>query len=260
MKSAKSIDFSRTVGDYALHRVGYPQLLFERLQRFDVGVHQQKFLDLGTGTGALARGFAQRGCDVTGIDLSEELLAAARELDDKTNVTIDYHVAKAERTGLADHRFDVVSAGQSWHWFKRNKAAREARRVLVPGGRLVIVHFDWLPLPDTVAEATEELILEYNHRWALPRSTGLYPQWLTDVRAAAFTDVETFSFDVDVPYSPKAWRGRVRASSGVGASMSRGRVARFDEKLRLLLLDRFDDDPLIVPHRVWAVVCRSPTG
>ncbi|MBW2523853.1 MAG: methyltransferase domain-containing protein [Deltaproteobacteria bacterium] len=257
MKAAKSIDFARTVGDYAEHRAAYPRELYQRLERFEVGVHQQKVLDLGTGTGALARGFAQRGCEVVGVDTSEELLVAARDLDRRAKVAVDYHVAKAERTRMPSGQFDVVSAGQSWHWFKRGKAAREARRLLVPSGRLVIVHFDWLPLPDTVAEATEELILRYNHRWALARSTGLYPQWLTDVRVAGFGEVETFSFDVDVPYSHRGWRGRVRASSGVGASMSRGRVVRFDEKLRLLLLDRFPDDPLVVSHRVWAVICRS---
>lgn len=221
MKTAKSIDFSRTVGDYAKYRVSYPKELFDRLQRFDVGVHEQRVLNLGTGTGALGRGFAKRGCQVVGLDISEELIEAAREIDGRAKVTIEYRLAKAESTGLPAHEFDVVSAGQCWHWFKRGKVAREVRRVLVPAGRLVIAHFHWLPLPETVAEATEQLILEYNHRWALARSAGVYPKWLTDVCSAGFTDAETFSFDVEVPYSHQGWRGRVRASSGVGASMSR---------------------------------------
>lgn len=260
MKASKSVDFARAADDCAKHGGEYPRELFERLRRLDVGVHQQRILDLGTGTGTLARGFAQQGCEVTGIDRSEELLAVARTLDEQAGVQVDYQVAKAERTGLATHHFEVCCAGQSFHWFKRGKVAREARRLLVPGGRMCIVHFDWLPLPGNVAEATEQLILGYNHRWALAGSTGLYPPWLTDLRAAGFGEVETFSFDVDVPFSHKAWRGRVRASSGVGPSMSRGKVVRFDEKLRLLLLARFPKEPLFVPHRLWAIVCRSPAG
>jgi SAM-dependent methyltransferase len=258
VRSTRSIDFGRAAGDYARHRVGYPAKLFERLQDYEIGVHQQKVLDLGTGTGWLARAFARRGCEVTGVDVSEELIEEARQLDKEAKVSVTYLVARAERSGLPTDHFDVVAAGQCWHWFKRQKVAREARRMLVRGGRLAIVHFDWLPLPGTVVEATEDLILKYNRRWTLAGSTGLYPGWLTDARVAGFTDVETFSFDVSVPYSHQGWRGRVRASSGVGASMPRGKVARFDEKLRSMLVDRYPDEPLDVPHRCWAMIARRP--
>lgn len=254
----KSVDFGRAAGDFAQHRVGYPVELFERLQQIDIGVHQQRILDLGTGTGALARGLARRGCLVTGVDPSEALIDQARALDREAKVSVEYLVAKAERTGLPSQHFDVVAAGQCWHWFKRAKVAREARRMLQRLGRLLIVHFDWLPLPGTVVEATEELILRYNRRWTLAGSTGLYPDWLTDVRVAGFGDVSTLSFDVDVPYSHRGWRGRVRASSGVGASMPKGKVVRFDEKLRSMLVDRFPSEPLEIPHRCWAVICRRP--
>ena len=43
-----------------------------------------------------------------------------------------------------------------------NSAALEARRLLAPSGRLVIAHFDWLPLPGNVVEATEALIKAHN--------------------------------------------------------------------------------------------------
>jgi SAM-dependent methyltransferase len=254
----KSVDFGRAAEDYARHRAGFPSELFDRLQRFEIGVHQQRVVELGTGTGALARDFAKRGCDVTGVDPSVELVEQARKLDADAKVRIHYVMAEAESTHLPSGSYDVVAASQSWHWFKRNKAAREARRLLVPGGAMVIASFDWLPMPETVVAWTEELILRYNHRWALGGSTGVFPEWLTDVRGAGFVELESFSFDIDLPFSHAAWRGRVRASSGVGASMSRANVIRFDEKLRLLLADRFPREPLLVPHRVWAVVARAP--
>jgi 2-polyprenyl-3-methyl-5-hydroxy-6-metoxy-1,4-benzoquinol methylase len=43
------------------------------------------------------------------------MLQAARALDAVTGVEIDYRVARAEDTGLADAAFDVVAAGQCWH-------------------------------------------------------------------------------------------------------------------------------------------------
>ena len=69
-----------------------------------------------------------------------------------------YVTARAEQTDLPDASFDVVTAGQCWHWFDRPKAAQEVRRLLVSKGWLVIAHFDWIPLPGNVVEATEKLI------------------------------------------------------------------------------------------------------
>jgi SAM-dependent methyltransferase len=93
------------------------------------------------------------------------------------------------------------SLGQCWHWFDRPKAAREVRGLLVPNGWLVIAHFDWIPLPGNVVEATEQLIEQHNPEWTMSGGRGLYSRWLSDVAIAGFYDIETFSFDIFVPYS-----------------------------------------------------------
>ncbi|HET6521137.1 MAG TPA: class I SAM-dependent methyltransferase, partial [Geminicoccaceae bacterium] len=148
------IDFGRTAADYGRHRAGFPEGFFDRLfARGDLAAGRG-VLDLGTGTGTVARGLARRGCEVTGLDPSEPLLAEARRLDRAAGVSVRYVTGRAEDTGLPDAAFDAVTAGQCWHWFDRPRAAAEARRLLVPGGRLVIAHFDWLPLPGNVAAAT----------------------------------------------------------------------------------------------------------
>lgn len=252
------MDFGKTARDYAKHRAGFPDAFFEHLSTFEIGEVGHRVLDLGTGTGTLARGFGRRGCEVTALDLSPELLEEAKRLDREAGVSVKYVVARAEETGLTDEAFGVVSAGQCWHWFDREKAALEASRLLVPGGRLVIAHFDWLPLPGNVVEATERLIEHHNPAWTMGGGTGLHPAWLSDVAVAGFVDVETFSFDVLVPYTHEAWRGRIRASAGVAASLGPAQVQSFDEDLERLLQDRYPEDPLQIPHRVFAVVCRKP--
>ena len=51
--------------------------------------------------------------------------------------------------------------------FRSGAAAAEAYRVIRPGGRLVIAHFDWIAVPGNVVEATEQLIIKHHPKWAL---------------------------------------------------------------------------------------------
>jgi SAM-dependent methyltransferase len=251
-------EFGNTAADYSRHRAGFPPSIFDRLAAFGVGLAGQRLIDLGTGTGAFARGFARRGCTVVGIDPETRLLDQARRLDAEEGLSIEYRIGRAEETGLEDDAADVVSAGQCWHWFDRFAAAREVARILRPEGRLVIAHFDWIPLPDTVVEATEDLIAAHNPRWKFAKGTGLYPRWLRDLGKASFRDIETFSYDVPVDYSPEDWRGRIRASAGVGATLGPEQVAAFDRALAEVMARRFPAAVHTIPHRVFAVIARAP--
>jgi len=253
------IDFGRTASDDALHRAGFPERFFERLAVLGIGRLGQVVIDVGAGTGTVARGLARRGCTVIGVDPSGALLAQARALAVAEGLRVDFREGRAEALPVEDAAVDVVAAGQCWHWFDRTRAAAEARRVLRPGGRVVIAHFDWLPLPGSAVEATEALVLAYNPAWAFAGGTGLHPAWLADLSGAGFVDLETASFDVAVTYSHEAWRGRIRASAGVAASLPADDVARFDAEHASLLAARFPD-PVEAPHRVWWVTGRRDGG
>ena len=251
-------NFGEAAADYGTFRAGFPDSLFERLSEFGIGSSGQRVVDLGTGTGTLARGFAIRGCDVVGIDPDKRMLSQARELDVERNVTIRYIEATAESTGLEESSIDVVAAGQCWHWFDRPKATQETLRILKRNGKLVIAHFDWLPLVGNMVEATERLIEEHNPKWNFGGRRGMYPEWLPGLSEAGLEDLETFSYDIDVPYTPEAWRGRIRASAGVAALSPEG-VQSFVESLAELLSKRYPSEVLEVPHRVFAVVAAPPS-
>lgn len=253
-----NVNFGKTASDYASYRASYPEALFHRLRSYNIGLPGQNILDLGTGTGYLARPLARQKANVTGLDPSAELLAAARQLDQKQNINILYIQGKAEQLPFADESFQIVTAGQCWHWFQRNKTAHEVYRVLEPGGKAAIVHFDWLPVKGNIVHVTEQLILKVNPEWNYGGGTGIYPRWFSDLSEAGFVDIESFSFDVNVSYSHESWRGRIRASAGIGASLPPKKIVAFDSELQTILAASFPE-PLLIPHRAFAVIGTKKT-
>jgi SAM-dependent methyltransferase len=252
------VEFGSAATDYSTYSVGFPTSLLGRLQSFGIGRPGQIALDLGTGTGSLARLLAIAGCRAIGIDPVATQFDEARRLDAEAGVAVEYRTSAAENTGLPSDSVDCIIAGQAWHWFDRGRAASEAARLLKPGGHIAIAHFDWVPLPGNVVAAAEELIRKWNSAWPMGAGSGLYPQWLNDLALAGFSRIETFSYDVMVPYGHAEWRARIRASVGIAGSLSPQLVTDFDREHGRMLESRFSGDPLQVPHRVWAVVGRAP--
>lgn len=249
------VDFGQAAEDYARHRPGFPDIFFDRVRDdYGIGLRGQRLLDLGCGTGALARGFAQRGCRVTGLDLSPEMLLQAARLAADNGLRLDLVRAQAESTGLAGDSFDIVTAGQCWHWFDGHRAALEAQRLLRPGGLVLLAYFTYLSDPGSVGAASEALILRHNPSWPLAGSDGRMPSLVPHLTAVGMQHVDNIEFDVDVPMSHADWRGRLRACNGV-LWMPPDVATRFDAELADLLRRDYPE-PLQVSHRLFAIVAR----
>lgn len=249
-------NFGKTAADYRKFRAGFPISFFESLREKGIIDGSEAVVDLGTGTGTVARGLAAIGCKVVGLDPSEALLHEARELAESENLTVEWKKATAEETRLEDNSFDVAVAGQCWHWFDATKAVPEIKRILKDRSVLVIAHFDWLDLPGNVVERTVELISEMNPGWASTGGTGIYPKWFRHLSEGGFQDIRSYSYDEAVSYTHEAWRGRIRASAGVGGSMEPAMVEMFDRKLADVLSSWFPQERLDILHRVFVVYGR----
>ena len=62
------IDYGKSASDYGRHRHGLPTQFFDELKKQDIVIPGKKVLDVGTGTGDIARNLAIRGCKVTADD------------------------------------------------------------------------------------------------------------------------------------------------------------------------------------------------
>lgn len=101
--------------------------------------HGEAALDVGCGTGNYTIELARKGAKVIGIDSSEEMVAYARIKAKKANIETSFHAADAMNLPFQDSSFDtVISNGLLCFLKEPEKALMEMRRVLKPGGRMVI--------------------------------------------------------------------------------------------------------------------------
>jgi ubiquinone/menaquinone biosynthesis C-methylase UbiE len=128
--------------------------LLERAAAALDGDVPRRILDVGTGTGALARAAVVRWptATIVGLDASRAMLdvargEAARMLSPKVTARLDWRTGLAESLPFGDADFDLVASAFVYQLVRDRLAAlREAHRVLVPGGRLAYV--TWLDSGD----------------------------------------------------------------------------------------------------------------
>ena len=116
-------------------KVILPNLLSRFNLDNDYGI---KVIDIACGQGYFSRAFEKAGAKVTGADISEELIAKAKERSVKD---IDFNIAPADKLSFAkDRSFDVAVIILSLQNIENTSGVfSEAARVLKPKGRLIIV-------------------------------------------------------------------------------------------------------------------------
>lgn len=248
------VDWGSTSADYSAYRPNYPDRFFQLLASFGVGLQGQHILDLGTGVGFLALKFAQQGAAATGVDVSDSQIKEARLRGEALGLAADFRVAPAEDTGLPAASWDVVTASQAWHYFDTERVIAEVKRLLKPDGLLVTSHFCWLPREDSVAQASERLILQHNPRWAGADLSGEIP-FLPKWSLGHFRLHAMFVFDEAIPFSRKSWRGRIRACRGIGATLNADEVEAFDRE-HDALLGTLTAEHFSILHRIDAHIMR----
>lgn len=116
----------------------------QALQRV-LGKGHLKVLDVGCGTGEIGLLLAEMGHQVTGIDLSEKMLALARSKAKSSRLKARFEPGDAEALAFGDESFDVViNRHLLWTLPHPKEALQEWKRVLKTGGKAIMIDGLWM--------------------------------------------------------------------------------------------------------------------
>lgn len=152
--------FSSRVEHYTRFRPSYPKETITVL-REACGLSQDSLVaDVAFGTGLFTRLLLENGNRVIGIEPNAGMRKAGEEyLANFPKFTS--RAGTAESTSLDAQSLDLVTAAQAAHWFDRDKSLQEFRRILKPGGYLVLLWNDRLVDSEGFNRDYEQLVLLY---------------------------------------------------------------------------------------------------
>ena len=177
-------------------------------------------LDVGCGTGISSRLFIARGCTVLGLEPDQRMAEVARRRG------VDVESGTIEEWEAGDRQFDLLAAGQAWHWVDPHPGAAKAAAVLRTGGRIGLFWNQARPdssVRPALEVAYERHAPELGRRSVLmgQRDVGVYESIAESLRQTqAFDDVRSESSATTSPIRPgngSSWPPRI-ATTGSWAT------------------------------------------
>ncbi len=194
-----SENYDRDIINILLFKPSYQRVLACLRQWRRRGQNQLSLLDVGCGTGTLllhCLHLAPNITKVTGLDMSEDMINIARQKLSPymTDHNIDLHNGDAEHLPFADNRFDVVTCCNSFHHYPdKLTALREMRRVLRPGGHIIVIDGS----PDNLfGYMIFEVGVAYVEKHVHHCDSGEFKELLT---RAGFSDIHQNNFGICPP-------------------------------------------------------------
>ncbi len=133
--SARARSFDRCAAQYDDVRPSYPSEAIDEILRFGALNAGARALEIGAGTGKATRRFLDRGLDITALEPGAQLIEVARAACEGS---VAFHNATFEDWPIERAEFDLVFAGQSFHWVDQETGYTKAGEALRAGGTLAL--------------------------------------------------------------------------------------------------------------------------
>jgi SAM-dependent methyltransferase len=199
---ARASSFGAVAELYDRFRPSYPEALIDDL----VALKPAQVVDVGCGTGQVARALAARGLSVLGVEPDAQMAAVARHRG------LEVEVSGFEAWDDRGRRFGLLTCGAAWHWIDPELGLAKAVQVLTPGGTLA--RFWTFEVPEEPVRAALEAVYGEHAPQAtrfVPRPPDNWPDPV--VTSGAFTAIETRTYAWSRTLSTEAWVGMVTTFS-----------------------------------------------
>jgi SAM-dependent methyltransferase len=130
--------FATTVDLYERFRPPYPPAFFSEVARHLAITRRHALIDLGTGPGLLALGFADHVGRIVAVDPEPKMLAAARQRVKRAGREVTLVEGRAEDLPEDIGRFDLVTIGRALHWLDESTLGPLFERLVAPGGVVAV--------------------------------------------------------------------------------------------------------------------------
>lgn len=246
--------FTNRAEDYVRYRPSYPADLFDWIEaRLTVAPGDRAtthLVDIGAGTGISTAPLLARGYRVTALEPNPAMRERLEGLRSQYPA-LTVSAASAEATGLDASTADLILAAQAFHWFDPPRFRDEAKRVLRPGGSVVLVWNDRLTDDSDFSEDYETLLrlhgTDYtavSHKWAASQAAIDTFFEGAIVQATTFENEQTFD--------EEGLRGRARSSSYVPAEGAPGHDAFYEKLGRIFRRHAVQGEVrMVYQTRVW---------
>lgn len=191
--------FSNRVENYVKYRPDYPREIVRYLAA-NCGLTRESIVaDVGCGTGISCRMFLENGNRVFGVEPNEAMRAAAvKQLAEfPWFIVVD---GTSEATTLEDDSIDMVVAAQAFHWFDPDRTRPEFKRILKPGGHIVLIWNERQLDTTPFLIEYEKFLLKYANDYGNVRHENIADAELRgffqqDYGSATFQNEQIFDFD-----------------------------------------------------------------
>jgi ubiquinone/menaquinone biosynthesis C-methylase UbiE len=191
--------FSNRVENYVRYRPDYPSEVV-KLIGDEMGLNENSVVaDVGSGTGIFTKLLLGANCTVYGVEPNAAMRQAGDEFlkDFPKFKSVD---GTSENTNLPAKSVNYITSAQAFHWFDHAKAGREFRRILSPGGYVVLVWNERKLDADAFSSDYGRFLIEQGDNYEKIRKSHAHEETIKkffndDFTVKSYSNVQTLDYE-----------------------------------------------------------------